>query len=473
MTEPHEPAAIALPENGGAALARGLDADGLAVRVRTALGDGLAEVTVADAAARSGVSLAEAERGLHRLSRRHRGHVAVTDKGELLFRFPQGFVVDYERRDARRVALARLGRGATTVATWIARLALTVFLVGYSLVFAVGLLVGAIVLSIVAEDSAPLEGFGFLMYGLSEVLVEGIFWSTHPALAQDGQARALRDEESKSHLYERINRVFFGPALETEDPLAARRLLAQEIRSRRGRIGRSDVERVTGLVPSDADALLSSMLVDFDGHVEVSDDGAIFYVFAALRPTAQLAVPLDAPVPPAWLFRRGIPEYIGNPEGSTFRIGLLWTFVTLLAAAGVGLDLPWYLAELPLFTALGLAAIPVLRLPAHRRRVRRALEDNGHRALLALVHACARARCVLQAEQAIEAWTAATGQRPGQPAVERRLIELGGDLEIAEDGSTGWRFAELQDEQRALGLARASADDDERSTGAVVFRSDD
>lgn len=453
-----------------APVAEGSAPDELALRLRAALGDGLQQVTIADAAARSGLSLEAAERGLHRLSHRHRGHLAVTENGELLFRFPQGFLVDYERRDARKLALARIGRGAALVATWVARLALTAFLVGYSLVFIVGILVGGIVLAFVSEEGAPLEAAGLLLRGLLEVLFEGLFWSTHPALAGDGQARALRDEQSQSHLYERINRVFLGPAIDREDPLLNRRLVAQEIRARQGRIGRSDVERVTGLSTPGAESLLSAMLVDFDGHIEVSEDGAIFYAFAALRPTMDHAA--DAPVAPAWMFPRPLPEYVGNPGSSTFRIALMWTFVTAISAVGVALGLPWYLAELPLFTALGLAAVPVLRLPAHRRRLRAAREDNGRRALLKAIDAAARERRVLQHDELHEVWRVATGERLDDRALQRRLVEHGGDLEIADDGSTGWRFAELEREQLALTAARAVADDTEQAVGAVVFRSD-
>lgn len=444
----------------------------VAARLQTALGDGRTAVTIADAAARSGLGLADAERGLHRLSRRFGGHIAVTERGELEFRFPEGFAVDHERRDARQVALARTVRGATAVAMWTARLALTVFLLGYSAVFLVGLLIGGVVLTMITDASDAVDGGDLLLRGMVDVLFEGLYWTFHPALAQDPDARAQRDARSSSHLYERINRAFFGPPNPREDPLANRRWLTQEIRARQGRIGRSDVERVIGCTPAEAEALLTSMLVDFDGRVEVSEDGAIFYVFTALRPTAALAE-REAPVHPAWLFCRPIPRYTGNPDGATFRIALLWAFVTAVAAGCVALDLPWYLAELPLFTALGLAAVPILRVPGHRRRVRAAIADNGHRAVLGLVHASAHGGQVLRMQEAAEAWHAATGRRPDEADLQRRLIELGGDLQIAQDGSTGWRFAELEREQRALAAAREQVDDDERSTGAVVFRTDE
>ena len=47
--------------------------------------------TVADAAAKSGLSLGDAERGLHELVTRYRGHLRVTEEGQLVFVFPHGF----------------------------------------------------------------------------------------------------------------------------------------------------------------------------------------------------------------------------------------------------------------------------------------------------------------------------------------------------------------------------------------------
>ncbi len=453
------PAALAVP-----------GADAHALELRAHLGEGAAAITIADAAARSGLSLADAERALHRLSRRHGGHLAVTDRGELLFRFPEGFVHDRERRDARRQALARVGRGALTLASWSARLALTVFLVGYSLVFALGILVASVALAFVAEDDAPISGAGLLLWGLLEVVMEGLFWSTHPALAGDGQARALRDQHTRSHLYERINRVFFGPPQPPQDRLALRRLAAQEIRARAGRVGRSDIERVTALPPAQADALLTELLVDYDGNVEVTPQGAIVHVFPALRPTA--ATQAEASAPPAWSFVRALPQFVGNPPGSTAGIVAAWSFVTAMAGVGVALDLPWYLGSLPLGFALALATIPLVRLPAHRRRLRAARDDNGWRALLRLVHDAADARRGLDEAAVDQAWRDATRETLSPQRRTQLLLEAGGDLEIAADGSTAWRFAALEREQQALAAVRAGVDDDERAVGEVVFRSD-
>ncbi|MBK8238711.1 MAG: hypothetical protein IPK74_24560 [Deltaproteobacteria bacterium] len=446
-------------------------ADAHALELRAALGDGLAEVTIADAAARSGLSLADAERGLHRLSLRHRGHLAVTERGELLFRFPQGFAIDHQKRDARREALARVGRAATTVASWVARLGLTIFLVGYAGVFAIGLLIAAIALAFASESDGPLEGAGLIVWGVLELVSEGLYWSMHPALANDGQARALRDQGRKAHFYEQVNRLFLGPPVARDDPQRLRRAVTQEIRARAGRIGRSDVERVTGLPPAQAEALLTTLVVDYDGHVEVDDDGAILHAFPALRPPTA-ALPAEQAATPAWLQPVPRPQFAGNPSGRNAVIIGTWAFVVALAGVGVAMGLPWYLAELPCFGGLALGAVPLLRYPSFLRRRAAALEAAGSRAMLQTIHAAASERRGVTIEELTQTWRESTGVAPDPDQLQRRLLEHGGELVIDDDGGTQWRFRELEQEFISLASARDHSSNDEQATGAVVFRSD-
>ena len=71
-----------------------------------ALKDPRAPVTVADAAAASGLALRDAERGLNWLTSTYRGHLRVTEEGQLLFLFPYGFTKPWETRDAIAAASA-------------------------------------------------------------------------------------------------------------------------------------------------------------------------------------------------------------------------------------------------------------------------------------------------------------------------------------------------------------------------------
>lgn len=443
--------------------------DEAAAVLRGALAGRTDDTTIADAATKGGLALRDAELGLHRLVQVHRGHLSVTDKGELLFRFPTGFAIDYEARTRLRAAMRTVGRGVVGLAKWTVRLGLTVFLVGYSVVFAIGLLVGAIALSVVAEDGAPLEGAGYLLWGLGELLADSLFWSTHPRASL---APGADEQRHPRRFYERVNRFFFGPPQPADDPRAPMRALAAEIRARRGRIGIGDVVRVTGLPRGEAEATVSKLLVDFDGHVDVTEDGAIVYRFPDLRPTAALpAAPGDAPPPAIWRAPIAPVPFTGNTFGANAAILLLTAFVGVMGWVGTLLGLPFWAAAVPLVATLVFAAVPIVRVPFHVARTRRIARENGRRALLQLAHdgAC-EARGIAQ-DEFVKAWREASGRDIAAPQLQRMLVEIGGEVVVDDDGRWSWRFPEAETDMRALAVLRSEAKDDEREVGTIEFSS--
>ena len=60
-------------------------------------------LTVADATAPSGLPLRDAERGLHELVAEYRGHLRVTDEGELLYSFDPALAASANSRTAASV----------------------------------------------------------------------------------------------------------------------------------------------------------------------------------------------------------------------------------------------------------------------------------------------------------------------------------------------------------------------------------
>jgi hypothetical protein len=105
-----------------------------------ALKDGLRDIegplTIADAAEKSGLSLREAERGLHALISEYRGHLAATENGELLFSFPTGFKKPWERTSKIKKFFGRIKRGIVGVGKFIVRAWISVVLIGYVVGFA-------------------------------------------------------------------------------------------------------------------------------------------------------------------------------------------------------------------------------------------------------------------------------------------------------------------------------------------------
>ncbi len=268
-------------------------------------------LTVADAAAKSGLALRDAEAGLTWLSSEYRGQLRVTADGDLVHVFPTGWSQPWIARDASKKLFDGIGRGVMGVLRFVVRAWVMIVLVGYAALF-LALIIG-MTFANQNSDSRRSDGGlpgGELAYVLLRVLGDALFWTFHPWSPfaygygygggwNDGYASAprpmrRRPDEPKVPLYERVNRFFFGPAAPPEDPRESERLVLAAIRAGKGRIGLADVMRVTGLPRELADPMMARLMLDYEGDVDVSDDGGIVYRFersGARRPRTCRARP--------------------------------------------------------------------------------------------------------------------------------------------------------------------------------------
>lgn len=444
--------------------ATSLAPDAAAEVLRGALTGHSGDLTLADAAARSGLALRDAELGLHRLLQLHRGHLSVTQTGELLFRFPSGLV----RQFAGAQGLLRwLGRAGLGVVRWTARTSLTLFLLGYGSLAALGISVGvALSVAALTEDATPFEGIGYLLWAVLDLFADALYWSFHPLRAPDefGEDAGRRPRK----LYERVNGFFLGPPRPGDDPRSAARVLVAEIRARQGRIGLGDVVRVTGLAPEPAGALVSRLLLDYDGQVDVSDEGAIVYAFPALRPS--VGEPAIAP-PAIWHRVRALQPFTGNSAGSNAAIVAATAMIAIFGWFGMSLGFPPWAAQVPFYGSLALLSWVLLRIPGHLAARRADRAENGRRAVLQRVHEGAVNRSGVTTESFMRAWQGATASTIATAVLEKLLVELGGDVVTDDDGRWSWRFPTLELELGALAVLRARADASEREVGEVEFSS--
>ncbi|TPV95736.1 MAG: hypothetical protein B7733_08460 [Myxococcales bacterium FL481] len=454
------------------------------------------DLTVADAAARSGLSLRDAERGLQGLVARYRGHLAATTSGELLFRFPRGLVRPREHRVWMR-ALTKTANAVMGVGRFLVRAWVSVVAISYAVLFAV------ILIALAARSEG--DGIGTALAVLFRIVAEALFWTFHPfSPFRLGEAprlsrrRRLGPAREDVPFYEKVNRFVFGPPRRPPDPLEQRRGLIAEIRHQHGRVGIGDVMRVTGLPRGEADALMSKLMIDLDGEVSVTDDGAIVYTFRDLRRTAALAPAPSTPRPvPYYQHQAALAPVTGNPTGSNVLFAALngfnlvasatalangltlerlnWLLTNIaadtLATAGAGPEgLAVLFGVIPLVFSLALFVLPlarVLRRPAQRARI---AAENGRRRLAALV--LAEAETSYPADKIEEAFAAGAGRQATQRELLDAVWSLGGQYDLNPDGEPVYRFEPLATEQRALVGLREEARATERSAGEIVFSSD-
>ncbi|MDP2341174.1 MAG: hypothetical protein Q8O67_09460 [Deltaproteobacteria bacterium] len=498
-----------------------------------------AELTIADAAAKAGLALRDAERGLHVLSTRYRGTLSATDQGELLFRFPHGLSLPLTKKPWFTRAVDKVTSTIRGVGKFLVRAWVSVVLIGYAVAFiAVAL---ALMFSGKSEDRDG--GGGAAVFFAFRIIAEALFWTFHPwspvavnqgawgarrrerrdarderrglgdevqrrrrTVMQFGQRVVIEEdvvvEDKDVPFYERVNRFVFGPEPVKKDPAELERKLIAQIRANAGRIGLLDVMKVTGLPREEADPLMSRLLLDYEGDVDVSDAGAITYRFEALRKTAGDLE--DRAPPPVWNERVQAAAVTGNSTGTNWKIAAVNAFNLVAATVALQMNLtverifhmievaqsgvldppilpvegiPIVFGVIPLVFSLLLFAMPLFRRFRAAAKKEEADQQNAERAVLKTVFTTMQQAVRTGSdpgvsEEALQAvWQEATGKPADEHELTKAIVALGGDVDVdaLAEGRGLYRFRDLEAEVEELKRQREEASEEEKKVGEVVF----
>jgi hypothetical protein len=425
----------------------------------------------------------------------------VTGEGELLYRFPFGFAKPWQTRDAVDRWLGAISHAFVSTMRFVARAWIAIVLVGYTTIFVALMLAMTFAQRGGANNS---RRGGSLAYVFFRILGDSLYWTFRPfspvrmdLLGAQGMRRAsARRGEPKVPFYERVNGFLFGPVIPPEDERANERLITAAIRAGKGRIGLADVMRVTGLGREQVDPMMARLMLDYDGEVDVSEDGGIVYRFPALRKTASDDT---APEPPPFWKGPGahaarLAPMTGNSVGSNVAIALLNGFnllmgifaiengLTLERAASLfekiphpvlDTGLPIALGVIPVVFSLLLFLIPVARAVRRPFLARRVAQERGRLAVLRTVLERIREQEPVRDADMEKAWRVAAESEPDPKRLSRDLTAMGGDVEIEPDGATRWRFVDLETEAAALEAEREAAPAEEARLEKVVFSTED
>lgn len=455
--------------------------------------------TLGDVAAETGLPQADAEAALRDLLEHHRGHLAVGDRGDLLYQFDPKFL---ERDHAP--TWVRIRETAWNVFKAIYKVSVAVVLVVYVVIF-VALAIAAIIAANKDGDGGDIfeggggggrrggGGFG----GLSDVLFWYWIWNPNwgwgrpyygdryglPRDRNDRRARAQRPP-----FYKKVFAYVFGPDRPEDTPERRDRQLLRLARARGGVLAPADLVQATGIGLDEAEEELARLMVAHDGEAEATEGGVV-HTFPDLMVSAD-AERADRRPAPAW--RRLEPDLpvTGNSTGSNVAISLLNGFnlvaalsapFTIFPALGISGVAAWIgLSIFPAAFSASFFAIPLLRRFGVRRENRRRRERNVRRALLGLItHASlggSEAGRISETE-AIRTVREALGEKHGKPkrvraAIDRFIAEFDGEVEVDSEGATYYRFPGFRTAiETAISVrerARLS-----RGVGSIVYDSGD
>ncbi|MBL8966110.1 MAG: hypothetical protein JNG85_03815, partial [Spirochaetaceae bacterium] len=253
------------------------------------------EATTADLVALTGLPKAQVEAEVKAVSDEYGARLKVTESGELLYSFPDGFRSRYRGLgpSLRRFWKA-FKKGAAAAATFLFKAWIVVMLVGYFVLF-LALALFATLASIAVSmsgkndrDSDRGGGLGglWLTGRLLDAFVRIWFYSE---LFKDPHQRAyergVRDQRRRERrpLHKAIFSFVFGDGDPNADwPSVEKKAVVAFLQSNKGVITMPEFMAITGLPPAEAERAINRYMLEFEGEPQVSPGGAIYFAFPGL-----------------------------------------------------------------------------------------------------------------------------------------------------------------------------------------------
>lgn len=308
--------------------------------------------TVADIAGLTGLPLNQIKSELPAVVDEYAGRLRVTEKGEILYSFPDGMKSRYKGFvPAAKKAWKAVKKVAITVFKLGFKVWIMLMLVGYFVIFIVLLL-----LAMVLSMGGSMRGGGGgssdrddRRSGSGGAGIGGIYLTTHlfdtfvrlwfySELFREPEDRRRRyydseldyeDPKPRKPLYKSIYSFVFGDADPNEhwDQVEKKSVLAF-LQSHKGIITMPEFIAITGLEPDKAEQAINRYLIEFEGSPEVTDNGAIYYSFPNLLSRVNTTSEVDG----ATIALKKVREFSSNQPkmNNTFR----WINVFNLAFGG-------------------------------------------------------------------------------------------------------------------------------------------
>jgi hypothetical protein len=447
------------------------------------------DATVGDVVAATGLATHEAEAGLKALLESHRGHLAVTDSGELLYQFDPRLI-----QRGTEPLLARLKRTGWALFTQAFKAWIVVMLVVYFVVFVV-LVIAALVASQrgggdrkVGDIFGGRRGGGG---GLPNFWLWYWIWGPRWRLGRPYYGHRWErtlEKDDKVPFYKKVFAFVFGPDRPSPTQKQLDRGSLRLIRARRGVVSTAELVEHTGLPAPEAEEEMARLVGTYGGEPVISPRGELAYAFPPLMVSAHGRVTAREPNP-AWMRLEFPVELTGNTAGANALVAGMNGF-NLLAAVTA----PWFifprlgmggtaafvfLVVVPVIFSLSFFAVPGLRMLSVARENRRRKKRNVRRVVLGQVYrdALGDGKGVTAEGLHKDAAARLSHQTVSLAGVRRALQDLAAefDAEVAPDdeGRLVYRFPAIRREVEASELMRRSLRLEEQATGDVVFSTAD
>ena len=441
--------------------------------------------TLGDVVSGTGMPEDQAEAALKGLLETHRGHLEVSDSGDLLYQFDPKLI---ERaREPFGVRFRRVAWSAfkTGFKVWTA-----VMLVVYFVVF-VALIIAAMTANRDGRGFGRRGGFGLGDFFILHWLMGGRGWSRGGLYYGHSHARRL-PKDARPPFYKKVFAFIFGPEEPRPTQLQKDRSTLRLVRARKGVLTSAELVEHTGLPLPDANEEMGRLTGAYGGDPRVSERGEVVYAFPGLMTSAHGKVRAREPKP-AWLRLEYPKKLTGNNAGANWGIGAMNGFnlaaatviglgpaVQTTTAAAVAVDPLWFwgLGVVPLTFSSMFFGIPLVRSLGLRRENAGRLRRNVRRLLIGLVYgrSVGAVRWVTVGDairhvtQRLKDWN--VSPRVVLKELETLAAEFNADVEAVDDGFR-YRFPAIRETFVEAELTRRALKLEDRKLGRIVYATSD
>ncbi len=441
--------------------------------------------TLGDVVSATGMPEDQAETALKGLLETHRGHLEVSDSGDLLYQFDRKLIERAREPFGVRFRRAAWSAFKTGFKVWTA-----VMLVVYFIVF-VALIIAAMTANRDGRGFGRRGGFGLGDLFILHWLMGGRGWNRGSLYYGHTHARRL-PKDARPPFYKKVFAFIFGPEEPRPTQLQKDRSTLQLIRARKGVLTSAELVEHTGLPLTDAQEEMGRLTGAHGGDPGVSARGEVVYTFPDLMKSAHGKVRAREPNP-AWLRLQYPKKLTGNNAGANWGIGAMngfnLTAATVIGlgpalqtttAAAVAVDPLWFwgLGVVPLTFSSMFFGIPLVRSLGLRRENAGRLRRNVRRLLIGLVYGrsvgavrwVSVADAIRHVTPRLKDWK--VGPRVVLKELETLAAEFNAEVEAGEDGFR-YRFPAVRETFVEAELTRRALKLGDQKLGRIVYATSD
>lgn len=443
-------------------------------------------MTLPEACLKTGLNIKEAEQGVMHLISEYRGHISVTEKGHLMFRFPYGMQKPWLNKKYFFRVYSKIKDKLIGITKVILRSWISIVMITYLATFIIVLILIAFAKRD-AKGDRGIFGDSLILHFLIRLIFDSLFWTFHPfsPFSYKNSNKTIINHKKSSKIdtkfYEKINQFIFGIEKPSDDILSINKKLLQHIYLNNGYTSLYEIMKIIPMSKDNIQSLLAEFVLNYNGEIIINDNGSVTYYFAdIIKNNTNILQINDNKTLNIWNIKKKIPSLTGNSLKMNFLIILMNGFNLITSFFIIKNDLtinkikyiisatnasnfdslfidniynntPLLLGWIPFSFSALIFIIPTVRILFRNKNIKMIKNENGYKGLIKGVSRyIENNKACISEQKLIDEWYLFSGYTPSVKEISIAISKIGGKMQIDKNGQVLYHFNEFFNEYNAL-----------------------